>query len=158
MEPTYALVAGLLIGLAGSAHCLAMCGPLASSLSFGFSVDRRSGLAAVQTLAMIGLGKVGLYALLGAALGFGGEHWIGRQWLGPVLILNGTFLLMMGLYGLGLRGPNQAVERLFAPISRPVGLLHKQLMPIDSGLKALCWGGLWGLLPVDWFTPRWLGP
>lgn len=138
---------GLLIGLAGSVHCLAMCGPLASGLAFGFSADRRQGRQAIQTLLTIGLGKVGLYALLGLGFAAIGQQLLPDAWLAAVLMVNGILLVIMGLYGLGLRGPNQAIERLFSPISRPLLVLNKRLLPIDSSRKALLWGALWGLLP-----------
>ena len=51
------LVAGLLVGFAGSAHCFAMCGPLSASLSL--SLKRQS------LLVYVAVGKIGLYAILG---------------------------------------------------------------------------------------------
>lgn len=132
------LFAGLLIGLAGATHCLAMCGPLSASIAL--SIPRQT------LLIWIALGKVSLYTLLGAFAGLIGSAV--QAPLGSVLwLLSGILLLIMGLYGLGLRGPSEGLTRLIAPVVRPIQGLTRRVWPIETTTQGFIWGGLWGLLP-----------
>ena len=132
------LLAGLLVGFAGSAHCFAMCGPLSASLSL--SLKRQS------LLFYVAMGKIGLYAILGGLVA-----WIGSRItpsMGNALFwLAGLLLVVMGLYGLGLREPSESLTHLLRPITRPVQRLAGLVWPIRNTAQALIWGGLWGLLP-----------
>lgn len=67
MDASTALVwMGLALGVAGSAHCLGMCGPLALALPTGDAGPwRRAGY-----LAAYSFGRVGMYVALGAVFGF----------------------------------------------------------------------------------------
>lgn len=134
------LVAGLLIGLAGATHCLAMCGPLSASLSL--SLDRNQQ----HLIAYVALGKVLLYALLGAIAGQVGETL--HPGVGGILYwLSGALLIVMGLYGLGLRGPSESITGLVAPLVQPAQRLTRYVWPIRTPVQGVVWGGLWGLLP-----------
>lgn len=132
------LVAGLLVGFAGSAHCFAMCGPLSASLSL--SLKRQS------LLVYVAVGKIGLYAILGSLVA-----WLGSRLapsMGNALFwLAGVLLIVMGLYGLGLRQPSESLTRLLRPLTHPIQRLAGFVWPIRNTAQALIWGGLWGLLP-----------
>ena len=141
------LLAGVLIGLAGTAHCLAMCGPLAASVSLNFSPDRRLGRANLTTLMSIGAGKVGLYTLLGAVAGVAGQQLMLAGALMPLLLLSGVFLIAMGLYGFGIAPPTRLFRHLLTPISVPLRTISRRVTPINSAARALAWGMAWGLLP-----------
>ena len=133
------LIAGLLIGLAGATHCIAMCGPLSASLSLSLGNQQR-------LLWFVATGKVLLYTALGALAGSLGAAM--QPGIGGVLFwLSGMLLIVMGLYGLGLRGPSESLTGLIAPWVRPVQRLTRWVWPIQSPLQALAWGGLWGLIP-----------
>ncbi len=144
---TEALLAGLLIGLAGTGHCLVMCGPLAASLSLNFSPDRLRGAPHVRTLMWVGLGKVTVYAGLGALAGLVGQQVSITLGLGPVLIGSGFMLLVMGLYGLGLSPPTHWFAPLLRPLRSPLSAITRRVTPINTHFRSFVWGGAWGLLP-----------
>ena len=132
------LFAGLLVGFAGSAHCFAMCGPLSASLSL--SLKRQS------LLVYVAMGKIALYAILGGLVAWLGSR-ISPSLGNALLWLAGVLLVVMGLYGLGLRKPSESFTRLIMPITRPIQHLAGLVWPIRNTTQALIWGGLWGLLP-----------
>ncbi|GAA4451754.1 sulfite exporter TauE/SafE family protein [Rurimicrobium arvi] len=73
----YQIIAGMGIGLAGSFHCVGMCGPLALSIPFrGDTLAER-----VAQIVMYNLGRAATYALLGAFAGLlgGGALLLGFQ-------------------------------------------------------------------------------
>lgn len=128
-----------LLGLAGSAHCAGMCGPLALAL------PRRAGsspAALVVGRLSYNAGRVGTYGAMGFLLG-----WVGRglalsgvqRWVSLVLgvgLLAGAVSHRWGV----LRGPNLLA---WAPLRRGFGRLLQR--PGPGALAAL--GGLNGLLP-----------
>lgn len=132
---------GLLAGLAGAGHCLAMCGPL--SLSLGLSVQAPQHN--LRMLGLIGLGKVSSYTAMGAFVGLAGGL-AQLTWLAPVLFgLSGVLLVFMGLYGLGWRTPARWIDRGFSGLN-PMGWAQR-FLPIRSPWLALGWGIAWGWLP-----------
>lgn len=133
-------LAGLLIGLAGTAHCVAMCGPLSATLSLSLPKGRH------HLLIWIAIGKVTLYALLGFVAGTIGAR-LHLGYAAWVWALSGFLLIVMGGYGLGLRGPSEQITRWVAPIVSPIQRLGSQFWPIRTPLRALGWGAIWGLLP-----------
>ena len=133
-------LAGLLVGLAGTAHCVAMCGHLSATLSLSLPQERQ-GL-----IFWVALGKVGLYTLLGAIAGWGGSllHLAGTHALWAA---SGIMLVLMGGYGLGLRGPSEQLTRWVAPLVRPAQRMGRRFWPIQTRPQALAWGAMWGLIP-----------
>ncbi len=128
-----------LLGLAGSAHCAGMCGPLALAL------PRRAGSSAAGLVVgrlSYNAGRVATYGLLGLLLG----------WVGQGLALSGVQRWVSIALGVGLlaaaaysrwgtlHGPNLLA---WAPLRRTFGRLLQR--PGPGGLAAL--GGLNGLLP-----------
>ncbi|WP_019986729.1 sulfite exporter TauE/SafE family protein [Rudanella lutea] len=92
---TWWWAAAFLTGLAGSLHCVGMCGPLAMALPLGRlpQHQRPWGLLTYQ------LGRLSAYGLLGAVVGLVGQG----LWLvnlqGPVSIGSGLLLLIWGFSG-----------------------------------------------------------
>jgi len=66
------LGAFLLVGLLGGAHCLGMCGPLATTYAERASREPRVTLHDVRQQGLYTLGRVGAYATIGAVLGAAG--------------------------------------------------------------------------------------
>lgn len=66
---TSALLAGWILGIAGSLHCVGMCGPLAVLAP----VDRRSGFHMALSMTTYQLGRTAMYALLGLLVGLFGR-------------------------------------------------------------------------------------
>jgi uncharacterized protein len=65
-----ALTAGILLGLAGSLHCVGMCGPLA----LGLPVQQRSPAQKAAALGLYHAGRILTYSLLGLLFGLAGRR------------------------------------------------------------------------------------
>lgn len=140
------LGAALLLGVAGSAHCMAMCGSI--SAAFGLSGAARHPIL-VPLLAS--LGRVAAYAGLGALVGSLGAglsgalvHPAGIQVL---RLLASLILVLMGLQLLAWVKPLDQLARLGAPLWARLQPLSRRLFPVDTLPKALGFGLIWGLLP-----------
>ncbi len=134
------LLAVLITGLLGSAHCVGMCGGFA--LALGSMPGTRSH---ALRFAAYGAGKTAAYAVLGAiAGGVGYALWLAAPAqraialaFGLVLVLTGT-MLWRGFSPNG-RWARRAAERLSRPIGR---LVARHTIGAAAGL-----GVLNGLLP-----------
>jgi len=128
----------LLMGLAGTPHCLAMCGPAAAACGR----DGRSAMGAFQ------LGRVLSYSLGGAiaAASVGALAWLGgaAAWLRPLWLLVHCAALLLGLYllvfarqpaWLSQVGRQVGTATLAAPGAGRVVLSA----PARSGLIGLAW-------------------
>jgi sulfite exporter TauE/SafE len=140
------LGAALLLGLAGSGHCLAMCGGIAAA--FGVSGAQRQPIA-VPLAASIG--RIAGYATLGAlvgAFGAGLGSWLEQP--AGIWALRALAALTLVLLGLQLAGWTRLLDRMAgvgAPLWRRLQPISRRLLPIDSFGKALAFGAIWGLLP-----------
>jgi sulfite exporter TauE/SafE len=128
---------GLLLGLASSLHCAGMCGPIATSLMFGFGPNQTRALFAAQA------GRVLIYTLGGAIAGAaGGAALAGLHHPAAFLAMRAAAALSLGWIGFSLLGlaPSLAfVDRLTVPLTRAL-----------AGLRApgaLAAGMVWGFLP-----------
>jgi sulfite exporter TauE/SafE len=74
-----ALLAGLLLGVVGSGHCAAMCGPLV--LAAGPPVDRTRPASSGLRLLVYHLGRIATYLVLALSAGFVGQvvSWTGFE-------------------------------------------------------------------------------
>lgn len=144
------LGAALLTGLLGGAHCVAMCGGIAT----GFSVHSRgSGWAALQP----NLGRVGGYVLAGAIVGGLGGGLLGvaripqlgiamRALVGIVLVVAGLRMLdRKGRLPRFSGGPGNRLWRALQPLQR-------RLLPADTAGKRIALGMLWGWMPCGLST------
>jgi hypothetical protein len=135
---TLTLGGGLLLGLASSLHCAGMCGPIASSLMFGFGPRQTRALVAAQA------GRVLVYLTAGALAGSTGGLALGATpQPGAFLVMRAAAALSLAWIGFSLLGlaPSLAgVDRLTAPIARAM-----------SGFRApggaFAAGMVWGFLP-----------
>jgi sulfite exporter TauE/SafE len=160
------LVPMFLVGLAGSVHCIGMCGGIVGALSLGggapatpvrpvisIAVARPALQTSVQTnvlrvLAYNG-GRIGSYMLAGAMAGSlagaGMLHLASLQvagyWLANLMLVALGLYLMDAWRGLAhLEAAGNVVWRRVRPLLKP-------LMPMDTPFKALAVGGLWGWVP-----------
>jgi sulfite exporter TauE/SafE len=122
------LLAGLLLGLAGSLHCAAMCGPLTLALRGGVRTPGRPG-SVLPLFAIYHAGRVAMYAAAGLAAGSAG-HVVASLGAGRLLAwLAGGALILGGAAHLGLV-PALPVPPLARPIAglarigRRVGAQH----------------------------------
>ena len=143
------LAGALLSGLLGGAHCAAMCGGIATSLS----IQQRGGWwVALQP----NLGRVLGYALAGALAGGLGHGLLGwarmpalgvalRATVGAVLVLAALRLLDRHGRLVGLARPGRQLWTWLRPLQR-------RLLPADTPAKRLVLGMLWGWLPCGLST------
>lgn len=141
MTPDPGLAAALLAGLAGSAHCLGMCGGIAGAL--GAAGRGRPTYALAYST-----GRIASYALAGAAAGLLGARLAGLADVGPWLrLLTGALLILLGLqvaFGLRLLRP---LESAGARLWRYLAPAARALMPPRHIGQALALGAVWGWLP-----------
>lgn len=140
------LGAALLLGAAGSVHCVLMCGAIAGA--FGLS---SGGKAPIAIPLAASIGRVFGYAAMGALFGLFGlgiSNWL-QQPMG-IWVLRAMAALVLVLMGLQLAGWISWLDRLAivgAPLWRRLQPLTRRLLPIDNVGKGLAFGALWGLLP-----------
>lgn len=150
MEPSLGLF--LLMGLFGSVHCVAMCGPIAGALALSLPVDyRHNPLKLAGFLVALSLGRILSYGLAGGLGGLLGSA-IAQNPLAPSLhdILRGLAALIVILTGLYLTGwfPRlRQMDRLGAPVWRRLEPLQRRLLPMRSHQQAFLYGMVWGWLP-----------
>ena len=161
------IVTALVAGFLGSTHCFAMCGGisgLAAASAVEKSLRHQFGLAVIYNV-----GRLASYAALGALVAaFGGAVVEGVPALaGPVRIVGGVLIVLIGLQiAFNLR-PLEIIEHMGGIVWTKISPLAKGLLPVASGTKALGLGLLWGpaaLRPrlqriadecVDSITSRW---
>ena len=111
-----------LAGLAGSMHCIGMCGGFAC----GLGADARGRAASLQRHLLYNLGRVVSYCFLGAVVGHVGlllvelgvrSHW-GIVLQRALALLSGALMLLVGLQFLGL-------------------LRHRRLQAVGAGADVL---------------------
>ena len=147
--PDSAIVAALLAGLAGSAHCIAMCGAFVAAGApavVPLVPARRLALERAVTQG----GRLAMYAALGALLGSVGGAAFALDWPSwqrtLYAVANGAMLLvaagMLGTArsGRGLEAAGLAVFRRIAPAAAP--LLRAPTLGARFAM-----GMMWGLTP-----------
>jgi sulfite exporter TauE/SafE len=146
------------VGLAGSVHCVGMCGGIVGALS-GASAPRARSIPIValhtgtQTLniAAYNAGRIVSYMLAGAIAGglAGGAASLARvtawqtvgYWLANLMLIALGLYLMDAWHGLArLEASGNALWRRLLPLLKP-------LLPADTPLKVLGMGALWGWVP-----------
>lgn len=153
-----------MIGLLGSVHCVGMCGGIVGAFSVASAPARKFPVAVVaakapRTGALDGafrvvaynVGRIGSYALAGAMVGGVARgaralagvsgFQVGGYWLANLM------LVALGLYLMDVWRGLAQLEAAGQMLWRRVQPLTKYLLPLDSPLKMLAVGGLWGWLP-----------
>jgi uncharacterized protein len=155
-----------MVGLLGGVHCVGMCGGIVSALSVASGARRvipvalainsgargtAPGFDGALRAVAYNTGRIGSYALAGAlAGGIAGSArtlasisalQIGGYWLANAMLIALGLYLMDAWRGLTrLEAAGQGIWRRLQPLIKP-------LLPVDSPLKALALGGLWGWVP-----------
>ncbi|MCF3108522.1 sulfite exporter TauE/SafE family protein [Niabella sp. CC-SYL272] len=134
-----ALLGGLGMGIAGSFHCIGMCGPLALSIP----LDATSSFARLLSILLYNLGRMLTYFLMGVILGWAGYRFaiIGYQQyfsiaMGMVLLL----MLLPARYLPEIKWFKQLQQRIKGSLAR---FLTRRNRPFSF----LAIGMLNGLLP-----------
>lgn len=148
------VVPALVMGFAGGAHCVAMCGGVAGTVC-GSSRDPRL-VARARYAVAFNVGRVATYALAGGVFGALGAVGM-RAAAGAMLPLDVlglglrvvAALLLVGL-GLHLAGVSRAfakIEVVGEPLWRRVAPIARRLLPVRSSAHALALGAAWGFVP-----------
>lgn len=135
-------IPAFLIGFLGSMHCVGMCGPLALAIPAGRVHSSRW----LVNRSLYQLGRILMYACLGAVLAVAGKGIAIAGWQQGLAITAGIFLLLLAIlptqverWAGGAGWPGKAVNRL----RKPMGSLIRK-----GGLSAtFTLGMLNGLLP-----------
>ena len=134
-------IAAVLMGLAGSGHCMGMCGGIAAALGQQQSSPWR--------ITLFNTSRVASYAIIAGLLG-GGIAAIGgdlKAMMPALRLLAGVLLVAMGLYMLDWWRGIQILERGGALLWRGLQPISRRLMGQRSMLSTLALGLLWGFLP-----------
>ncbi len=146
-EVTY--LSAFLVGLLGGVHCIAMCGGIVGTLSFGVSPG--NGRAPWPYLLAYNIARISSYTLAGTLIG--GLSWLAGQWLEVHLwqqglqFVAGLFMLALGLYIAGWWRGLAKVEQAGGWFWRRIEPLGRRLLPVRSVSQAFALGLLWGWLP-----------
>jgi len=132
----------VLAGLAGSAHCAAMCGGISAMLGMGAAPAKRY-LVAYNVGRIVSYTAVALIfaTILSSVIG---DMPVGLMWL---RIAAGLLMVMAGLFLLGKASGIGYLEKLGGYLWRIISPLARHFMPVDSVAKAFGLGMLWGWLP-----------
>lgn len=131
-----------MLGLAGSLHCVGMCGPIALAL------PRPPGSRGSLLLGRVlyNLGRAATYAVLGAVFGLLGQTLLVAGWQRALSIAAGVLILaylLSNQWGRGRWSMESALLRFIAPVQRALGRLLSRSAPGSLLLIGL----LNGLLP-----------
>jgi sulfite exporter TauE/SafE len=110
------LVPAFLMGLAGSLHCVGMCGPIALSLP----VQGRTVAGKLGGGFLYNLGRISTYGVLGLAMGILGRSLQWFAWQQKISILLGLSILAFLIFPLVLPGKS----------------LHPAINSVMSGIRA----------------------
>lgn len=141
------LLAALLAGLLGSAHCLGMCAGISGLFAMRTTA---AGLRRHLPLALAyNAGRLASYAALGFVVAALGSRFTGLApaLAGPVRIAAAVVIILIGLqiaFDIRLLA---GLERMGGRLWEHVAPLARGLMPVTGIAKAIGLGLLWGLLP-----------
>ncbi len=148
MNDTLTLAAAVLLGLAASGHCLAMCGGISAALGIA-TAKRADGRPRPLLLVAYQLGRAGSYALAGLLLAGGMGALVGvldvEMVRRSLRALSAAALLLGALVAFGrLREPDAGLgQRLW----RSIAPLGRRLLPVTNLPRAIAFGMLWGWMP-----------
>ncbi len=149
MSSEWTVLGAFLVGLAGTVHCIGMCGGIAGVLSSG--MPTQSPKRRVFIVLGYNVGRVASYTLAGAISGGIGEtvfSVVGRNAAHVIAgVVSALFLIALGAYLAGWWSYITILERAGARIWRYIEPIGRRLLPVRSLLHALLLGGIWGWLP-----------
>jgi sulfite exporter TauE/SafE len=144
-----ALVPAFVMGLAGGAHCVAMCGGVASAVC-GTACARGTLERARDSLAY-NAGRIATYAAFGAlagAIGAVPSSFVPLEVMRLALrLLAAVFLFGLGLHLAGVTRFFGRIEKVGQPLWSRIAPLARRLLPVRSPLHAALLGAAWGFVP-----------
>jgi sulfite exporter TauE/SafE len=147
--PAFTLAAAFLAGLAGGAHCAAMCGPLV-----GIACRARDGASGAQWLRhalAYNAGRIAAYAMAGAitgAVGAGGLLLRGEPLTQQVMLAAmSVSLIVLAAYVAGVAPLVRGIEAAGAVAWRRIGPVSRRFLPATTPARAFGLGLVFGWLP-----------
>lgn len=139
------LFSAVLIGIAGSVHCVGMCGGVVTS--FTFMLPKQ--VSPFPFLIAYNIGRILSYGVAGAIAGFLGSMVTTNSFVNSQILplIGGIFMVLLGLYIGKWSNLLSKVERLGRYFWHVISPLSRKLIPIKHPLYALPYGMVWGWLP-----------
>ncbi len=137
----WSIISGFIIGISGSLHCVAMCGPLVLVVPTSTKGLKKT----VPDILIYHVGRIGFYALLGLIGGLVGVSlflFIPLQWIS---ISIGILMLIMAWFSIGNILPFQ--HSITGFVSRKLSVLYRKLKDDPNKGLLLGTGFLNGMLP-----------
>jgi sulfite exporter TauE/SafE len=139
------LFAAFFIGIAGSVHCIGMCGGIVSA--FAFAVPK--GAQQWPYVLAYNIGRILSYTLAGGLTGMMGQLFAQKVGQGLVILqfVSAIFLFMLALYiAQWWRGLSH-LEKLGGKLWRHIRPWSTRFLPFPTPLQAIPYGLIWGWLP-----------
>jgi len=145
------LIAGFVLGIASSLHCLGMCSGIATSLCLAAqSSSETRPLKLIKTSLVVNAGRITSYVLAGAIVGALGARAFGVLDRSMVyVVLRWAAAIALGWIGLSMTGysPFSASgSRVASLVSAGIGRVARKLR-LRSQADFFVAGCLWGLFP-----------
>lgn len=153
LNSTYGIyLTAFLVGLLGGVHCLGMCGGIVGALTFGLPPEQRNRPATLfPILLAYNTGRISSYVLVGALAGGIGAALLSMGELDAIKstlhIIAALFMIALGLYLANIWHGLSHVEKLGRYLWKHIEPVGRKLLPINTPMKALPMGFLWGWLP-----------
>lgn len=134
-------ISAFLLGMLGSAHCIGMCGGIASSIALTQTANK------ALSLLLYNLGRIASYTMAGAILGsvdflirYGAMELILRSFAALMLIAMGLYIAQWWRGLTKLEAVGHKLWRLISPAA-------SRLLPVKNLSQAFILGIFWGWLP-----------
>jgi hypothetical protein len=143
----FSVVAVFIVGLLGGVHCLGMCGSIVGI----FTSQVPPNLPRWPFHLAYSGGRIASYAAAGALVGAIGHAGLLMRDAVPVqhllFGLSSLMLIALGLYLAGVWGAVRQLEKMGGGLWRRLQPYTTRLLPVNTVLRALGLGVLWGWLP-----------
>lgn len=145
MTSEFGLLSAFLIGVAGSVHCVGMCGGIVGAFTMLLPKEKSHW----PFMVAYNSGRILSYALAGGITGYLGavlSHKVSFG-LNILQLISGLFLLLLGLYLGNWWRVLSHLESLGSHVWKRISPMSKRFLPMKSALQAFPYGVIWGWLP-----------
>lgn len=140
---TTLLLSALATGLAGSAHCIGMCGGIGATL--GLNAKRKRYVPSYHLGRLLSYAMLGLF--LGAILPLLGINPSQPDWGIYLRLLTAILIIAIGIQIFFDINLMRKLEQYGLFLWQPISKLVQHFLPARTHIDALILGLLWGLLP-----------
>ncbi len=139
------LFSALLLGLAGSLHCVGMCGAIVTA--FSMNSKNKSFTAQFVSSLMNNLGRISTYIILGVIAGVISSVSSSLGFLTGLRIIAALILIMVGVNLILNQKGFSWIESFGAKIWQHIKPMATAINPAKSNFHSYISGLLWGLIP-----------